>query len=559
MTVNTRQSTPEFLGLAFDEACASGSQCIATCSATTPVDAKNWIAHIEKLFEVLGCVDEFKARLASYKFEGDTLSWWKAFKQAKGGEAYVATLLWKDFREIFFWQYFPMSEQQKYEREYHTIRQREDELTGEFMKRFLRLAGFIGKKAGPPEEQAKNFKWTLYDWILDGIVNTEFTNVAQRRFDGRGYDRQNNNQRDFGQRGNDCRSYDRQGGRACHRIIGACFSCGLTRHMAKDCPNNGGSGSKGNGNDKQLAAKGKVFSLTRDQAANSSGTVSGTLLMNDRAVFVLFDTGATHSVISITHAKYINIPPTLLNFTLSISTHMKGLAVINHEYQNCMDWLTKHRATIVCHTKSVIFGDLEKPEFVYQDSQLGLLESIMDTSLDGPSLETYPVVRDFSDVFSKQLPGIHLNVKLNLEQLQELLDLGFIRPSVSPWGALVLFLKKKDGSMRLCINYYELNHVNIRNHYPLPRIDDLFDQLQGVKFFSKIDLRSGYLQLWVKEQEIPKTAFRTRYGHYEFLVMPFCLTNAPAVFMDLMNRIFHEYLDKFVIVFIDDILIQLQE
>nr|GEV74775.1 retrotransposon protein, putative, Ty3-gypsy subclass [Tanacetum cinerariifolium] len=252
-------------------------------SATTLVDAENWIAHIEKLFEVLGCADEFKARLASYKFEGDALSW---------------------------------------------------------------LAGFVRKKACPPEEQAKHFKWAFCDWILDGIVNTEFTNVAQVASAGRNikllHERggsNNKKNRDWDRiqpaaRNNNQKGYDqrRQG---VLQITSACFSCSLTGHMAKDCHKNGGSGSKGNGNDKQLAAKGKLFSLTRDQATNSSGTVSGTLLINDRAMFVLFDTGATHYVISITLAKYINIPPTFLNFTLSISTPMKGLAIINHEYQNC--------------------------------------------------------------------------------------------------------------------------------------------------------------------------------------------------------------------------------
>jgi len=140
------------------------------------------------------------------------------------------------------------------------------------------------------------------------------------------------------------------------------------------------------------------------------------------------------------------------------------------------------------------------------------------------------------------------------KQLQELLDKGLIQPSVSPWGTPILFVRKKDGSLRLCIDYQELNQVTVKNKYPLPRIDDLFDQLAGAAVFLKIDLRSGYHQLKIKE-DVPKTTFRSRYGHYEFLVLPFGLTNTPLYFMDLMNRVFHPYLDKFIVVFIDDILV----
>ena len=134
-------------------------------------------------------------------------------------------------------------------------------------------------------------------------------------------------------------------------------------------------------------------------------------------------------------------------------------------------------------------------------------------------------------------------------QLQELLEKGFIRPSVSPWGAPMLFVKKKDGTLRLCVDYRQLNKMTVKNKYPLPRIDDLFDQLKGASVFLKIDLRSVYHQLRIKDADVHKTSFRTRYGHYEFLVMLFELTNAQVAFMDLMNRVFRSYVDLFVVTF----------
>ncbi|KAL0560668.1 hypothetical protein IC582_001078 [Cucumis melo] len=268
-----------------------------------------------------------------------------------------------------------------------------------------------------------------------------------------------------------------------------------------------------------------------------------------------------------------------------------------------MDWLAANHASIDCSRKEVTFNPPSMASFKFKGggskslpqvisairaSKLlsqgtwGILASVVDTREADVSLSSEPVVRDYPDVFPEELPGLppHREVEFAIElepgtvpisrapyrmapaelkelkvQLQELLDKGFIRPSVSPWGAPVLFVKKKNGSMRLCIDYRELNKVTVKNRYPLPRIDDLFDQLQGATVFSKIDLRSGYHQLRIKDEDVPKTAFRSRYGHYEFIVMSFGLTNAPAVFMDLMNRVFREFLDTFVIVFIDDILI----
>jgi hypothetical protein len=200
---------------------------------------------------------------------------------------------------------------------------------------------------------------------------------------------------------------------------------------------------------------------------------------------------------------------------------------------------------------------------------------------DAVSTMDVRTVSEFLDIFPEEFPGMPSDREIEFvielvpvttpifkrpyrmaanqlaelkKKLQELLDKGYIRPSASPWGAPVIFVPKKDGTQRMCVDYRSLNVVTTKNQYPLPRIDDLFDQLKGACVFSKINLRSGYHQLKIRATDIPKTAFITRYGLYEYTIMSFGLTNAPAYFVYLMNKVFMEYLDKFMVVFINDIL-----
>ncbi|KAD4586323.1 hypothetical protein E3N88_23924 [Mikania micrantha] len=312
--------------------------------------------------------------------------------------------------------------------------------------------------------------------------------------------------------------------------------------------------------------------------------------------------------VEVADGNTVDIDTIIVGCTVNLNDHVFPIDLIPMHLGSFdviigMDWLATHRAEIVCHEKYIriplasgetlrIFGETAsrglklmsctKAHKYLRKKCIAFLAHIVEKKEKEKRIEDVPVIRDFPEVFPDDLPGLpperQVEFRIDLvpganpvakapyrlapselqelaSQLQELTDKGFIRPSHSPWGAPVLFVKKKDGSFRMCIDYRELNKLTIKNRYPLPRIDDLFDQLQGSAWFSKIDLRSGYHQLRVHDDDIPKTAFRTRYGHYEFLVMPFGLTNAPAVFMDLMNRVCRPCLDKFVIVFIDDILI----
>ena len=256
-----------------------------------------------------------------------------------------------------------------------------------------------------------------------------------------------------------------------------------------------------------------------------------------------------------------------------------------------MDWLSQHRAIVDCRMKRVTLRTSNEGEVIFIDERSNHLSNVIsaaiarkmvrkgceaylayviDTVKARLSVSDIPTISDFLDVFPEELSGLPpqreiefvidvvpgatpasitlyrmapLELKELKLQLQELLEKGFIQPCVSPWEASVLFVKKKDGTLQLCIDYRQLNKLTVKNKYLLPRIDDLFDQLKGASIFSKIDMRSGYHQLKIKDADVHKTVFRTRYGHYEFLVMPFGLTNAPATFMDLMNHVFRLYVD----------------
>ncbi|GAU37549.1 hypothetical protein TSUD_369970 [Trifolium subterraneum] len=403
-----------------------------------------------------------------------------------------------------------------------------------------------------------------------------------------------------------CYSCGKEGhnSKECKATTPTCFNCGEEGHKSPECK-------------KPKKVTGKVFALNGEGADQVDNLIRGTCFIHDIPLIAIIDTGATHSFISMDCMKRLNIPVYEMFGCMNIETPASGSVITRLVCRNCpvsvfgrhfgmdlvciplsgidvifgMNWLVFNQVHINCCEKTVIFpksgGSLslmngeEVKESLNDHGELFMVFGSLKLE-GGVKLGELPVVSEFSDVFPEDIsdlpperevefsidlvPGTspismapyHMSAsELNelKKQQEELLEKMFIRQSVSPWGAPVLLVKKKEGSMRLCIDYRQLNKATIKNKYPFLRRDDLMDQLVGACVFSKIDLRSGYHQIRVKTEDIPKTAFRTRYGHYEYTVMPFGVTNAPGVFMEYMNRIFHSFLDKFVVVFIDDILV----
>nr|GEY02600.1 putative reverse transcriptase domain, ribonuclease H-like domain, aspartic peptidase domain protein [Tanacetum cinerariifolium] len=330
-------------------------------------------------------------------------------------------------------------------------------------------------------------------------------------------------------------------------------------------------------------AQARVY-VVGNTRANLDNVVAGSFLLNNRYAYILFDTSVDRSFVFTTFSSQIDIAPIALDHHYNVEIANRKIIGLNTIMRDCtlnfLNYLFNiDLLPVELGSFDVIIGSNERNESRWNIISCSKAQEYMskgchvflanitstkdEDKSKGNRLEDKPIVREFLEVFPEDLPGIpptqQVEFQINLvpdaapvarapyrlapsemkelgDQLQELTDKGFIRPSSSPWGAPVLFVKKKDGSFWMCINYRELNKLTVKNRYPLPRINDLFNHLQGLSVYSKIDLRSGYHQLRVREEDIPKTAFRTRYDHYEFQVMPFGLTNAPTVFMDLMNQ-----------------------
>jgi hypothetical protein len=339
-----------------------------------------------------------------------------------------------------------------------------------------------------------------------------------------------------------------------------------------------------------IAAKtGRVNYTTMEAIPEGEQVLIGTFSLGECPIVILFDSGATHDFISKAYTQKHQLPiahtytpykigtpggdiitrQVVLSIPLSFTGRVYKTSLIVLDGQRIdvilgMSWMKEHKALFDTAARTVQLDSSVHGIAVLQLSTHPVTASSLH-HLTAPSLEDIPVAREYPDVFPDDLPGMPLDwdMEFTIElqpgttpisrrpykmtpkelaelkvQLNELMDKGFRHPSSSPWGGPTLFVKKKDQSLRLCVDYRPLNAVTIKNKYPLPCIDILFDQLTGAKVFSKIELRSGYHQIKIHPEDVTKTAFSTRYGLYEYLVMSFGLTNAPAHFMCLMNSVF---------------------
>eukprot|EP00253_Pinus_taeda_P018663 PITA_18663 len=561
--------------------------------------AEAWLINMNKYFQLYEYDHNLKARLAIFQLQGKATLWWEEVKIVKG--VTEETITWDNFQKYFKERYLTERFYDEKAREFHDLCLGQQTMD-EFITRFTSLLRYVPYVR---EEKAKvqRFVSSLPPYMreriefdnpksMDEVIRKARICYQQSKQKGEAAGRKWNEKKSFKSIGNNKgnRSSGSKGnGKGLNSRIPVrttskfrpnneykvseqqarldnegttrpsvqCWGCGGP-HYIKNCPQRKGTEQ-----------------LSQIHEASTVGEVGRSVprinaALEDRQAeyqptMVEFEaTGAKRRVI----AKIKDC-----SFTVDgqpVTADLNVLPLGSYDILIGMDWLEKHWSLVDCKTKIIYFRD----HLGNRKEMQGIKRPVQVRPITTNQLVKY--------VFPEEIPGLppRRNIDFTIElvpgaavvsrapyrmsvpeltelkmQLQELLDKNYIHPSVSPWGAPVLFVKKKDGTFRICIDYRQLNMLTIKNKYPLPRIDELFDQVKGATVFSKIDLRSGYHQIQIKEEDIAKTTFRIRYGHYEFVVLPFGLTNAPATFMCLMNSIFHHYLDRFVLIFIDDILV----
>ncbi|GJW71518.1 putative reverse transcriptase domain-containing protein [Tanacetum coccineum] len=475
--------------------------------------------------------------------------------------AYVMT--WKTLRKMMTDKYCPRGKIKKLEIELWNLKVKCTDVES-YNQRFQELALMCGRML-PEEsdEDAIEFATELMDQKICTLAKCQAEN--KRKFEDTS--RNNQNQQQPFKRHNATRAYTARPGEnksyeGSKPIVLTCFECGAQGHFKSNClkfKNKNQENQVRNGN-----AVARAYDVGTTGTNPKSNVVTGTFLLNNRYASILFDIGADRSFVSTAFTSLIDIIPTTLDHGYDVELNDGKIIWVNTLIRGCtlnfmnhifnidlmpieigsfdiiigMDWLSKYHVVIVCNEKIVCIPFRDEILIVRGDgsnNEHGSRLNIISCT------KTQKYLLKGCHVFLAHVTTKKAKDKSKEKRLEDM-------PIVQD------FPKKKDGSFWMCIDYRELNKLMAKNRYPLPRINDLFNQLQGSSVYSKIDLRSGYYQLRVHEEDIPKTVFRTRYRHYEFQVMMFGLTNAPAVFMDLMNRVCKSYLDKFMIVFIDDIM-----
>ncbi|GJW50953.1 putative reverse transcriptase domain-containing protein [Tanacetum coccineum] len=530
----------EFLACNPKEYDGKGGAIVYTC----------WIEKIETVQDMSGCRDSQKVKYTASLFVGKALVWWNSQTHTRSREADVGFMSWLGMVAAM--------EPKTIQKAVQIAGTLTDEaLRNGSIKKNLEKRGNRGEPNKDRNARDDNKRIRTWCYNHQPCREREHENVPQSGTP-------------------DCRVVPRNVNpiNARNPVVKTCYECGSTNHINAACPRlnhaqrPGGNhqnqvvvviGGQGHGNQGNQA-RGRAFMLGAEEARQDPNIMTGTFTLNDHYATTLFDSGADYSFVSTTFIHMLDIKPSDLGFSYRIEIASGQLVEIDKVIKGCkleiegyvfdislipfgsrsfdmiigMDWLFNHKAEIICHEKVVRIPLLDDKVLRVIGERPGeKVRHLVSAKAKEQKLEEHVVVRDFPEVFPNDLFGLP-----PIQEIEFQIELvpGAMPVAKSPYRLAPSEMEELSGQLRE-LQDKELNKLTIKNRYPLPRIDDLFNQLQGSQYFSKIDLRSGYHQRRVHEDDIPKTAFRTRYGHFEFTVMPFGLTNAPAVFMDLMNRL----------------------